>query len=141
MKTPCRLAVNGKRQLEIVLTLFTRQVKGKSGCSSPGYKCIKLVYKRCSFLFPRLRTRFQSRGKNLSGGEQQMLACSRGLVGNPDLLLLDEPSEGLAPVLVRELERVIRQIRDQKLSMLLVEQNHSFAQQIRCSACTSGSPA
>lgn len=77
--------------------------------------------------FPRLHARFQSRGRNLSGGEQQMLACGRGLVGNPDLLLLDEPTEGLAPVLVHDLERVIRQIRDQKLSMLLVEQNHSFA--------------
>jgi len=78
-------------------------------------------------LFPSLRARFQSRSKNLSGGEQQMLACSRALVGNPDLLLLDEPSEGLAPVLIRELERVIQEIRDQELSMLLVEQNHSFA--------------
>lgn len=78
-------------------------------------------------LFPSLRARFQSRGKNLSGGEQQMLACSRALVGNPDLLLLDEPSEGLAPVLIRELERVIKEIRGQELSMLLVEQNHSFA--------------
>ena len=78
-------------------------------------------------LFPSLRARFQSRGKNLSGGEQQMLACSRALVGNPDLLLLDEPSEGLAPVLIRELERAIQEIKDQELSMLLVEQNHSFA--------------
>ncbi len=78
-------------------------------------------------LFPNLRARFQSRGKNLSGGEQQMLACSRALVGNPDLLLLDEPSEGLAPILIRELERVIKEIRDQELSMLLVEQNHAFA--------------
>lgn len=78
-------------------------------------------------LFPSLRARFQSRGKNLSGGEQQMLACSRALVGNPDLLLMDEPSEGLAPLLIRELKRVIKEIKAQELSMLLVEQNTSFA--------------
>ena len=79
------------------------------------------------FLLFHVRARFGSRGKNLSGGEQQMLACGRGLVGNPDLLLLDEPTEGLAPVLVRDLEGVIREIKDRGLSMLLVEQNHSFA--------------
>ena len=55
-------------------------------------------------LFPNLRARFRSRGRNLSGGEQQMLACGRALVGNPTLLMLDEPSEGLAPLLVREVE-------------------------------------
>jgi branched-chain amino acid transport system ATP-binding protein len=78
-------------------------------------------------LFPNLRARFGSRGRNLSGGEQQMLACGRALMGNPELLMLDEPSEGLAPLLVRELERAIQEIRAQQLSMLLVEQNHSFA--------------
>jgi branched-chain amino acid transport system ATP-binding protein len=78
-------------------------------------------------LFPNLRARFHSRGRHLSGGEQQMLACGRALVGNPDLLMLDEPSEGLAPLMVRELGRIIREIKDQGLSMLLVEQNPSFA--------------
>ncbi len=78
-------------------------------------------------LFPNLRARFRSRGKNLSGGEQQMLACGRALVGNPALLMLDEPSEGLAPLLVRELEGVIKKIKAEGLSILLVEQNFSFA--------------
>lgn len=79
-------------------------------------------------VFPRLRERFHARGRNLSGGEQQMLACGRALVGNPDLLMMDEPSEGLAPVLILELERAIKErIRAQELSMLLVEQNTSFA--------------
>ena len=78
-------------------------------------------------LFPNLRARFRSRGKNLSGGEQQMLACGRALVGNPALLMLDEPSEGLAPLLVRELEGVVKKIKAQGLSILLVEQNFSFA--------------
>jgi len=78
-------------------------------------------------LFPNLRARFRSRGRNLSGGEQQMLACGRALVGNPTLLMLDEPSEGLAPLLVREVEGVIRKIKAEGLSILLVEQNFSFA--------------
>jgi branched-chain amino acid transport system ATP-binding protein len=78
-------------------------------------------------LFPNLRARYRSRGKNLSGGEQQMLACGRALVGNPSLLMLDEPSEGLAPLLVREVEGVIKKIKAEGLSILLVEQNFSFA--------------
>jgi branched-chain amino acid transport system ATP-binding protein len=56
-----------------------------------------------------------------------MLACGRALVGNPDLLLMDEPSEGLAPLLVREVGRIIMEIKAQELSMLLVEQDSSFA--------------
>ena len=56
-----------------------------------------------------------------------MLACGRALVGNPDLLLMDEPSEGLAPLLVREVGRIITEIKAQELSMLLVEQDSSFA--------------
>jgi branched-chain amino acid transport system ATP-binding protein len=78
-------------------------------------------------VFPRLRQRSTARAKNLSGGEQQMLACGRALVGNPDLLLMDEPSEGLAPLLVREVGRIITEIKGQELSMLLVEQDSSFA--------------
>jgi branched-chain amino acid transport system ATP-binding protein len=78
-------------------------------------------------IFPRLRDRSAARGRNLSGGEQQMLACGRALVGNPDLLMMDEPSEGLAPLLVREVERIIQDIKAQGLSMLLVEQDSSFA--------------
>ncbi len=56
-----------------------------------------------------------------------MLACGRALVGNPDLLMMDEPSEGLAPLLIREIERIIREIKAQDLSILLVEQDSSFA--------------
>jgi branched-chain amino acid transport system ATP-binding protein len=78
-------------------------------------------------VFPRLGQRSTARAKNLSGGEQQMLACGRALVGNPDLLLMDEPSEGLAPLLVREVGRIITEIKGQELSMLLVEQDSSFA--------------
>ena len=78
-------------------------------------------------MFPNLRERSHSRGRTLSGGEQQMLACGRALVGNPDLMMMDEPSEGLAPLLIRELERIIHEMKAQELSLLLVEQDSSFA--------------
>ncbi len=81
-------------------------------------------------LFPRLRERLRHRGNKLSGGEQQMLACGRALVGNPEVLLMDEPSEGLAPLLVRELGRIIRRLRDGGTSVLIVEQNLAFALRI-----------
>jgi branched-chain amino acid transport system ATP-binding protein len=78
-------------------------------------------------LFPRLEERLLQPGRALSGGEQQMLASARALIGNPAFLLLDEPTEGLAPLLVRELGRIIKQLKEEGLSMLLVEQNLPFA--------------
>ena len=78
-------------------------------------------------LFPRLRERLRNRGNKLSGGEQQMLACGRALVGNPDILLMDEPSEGLAPLLVRELGRILGRLKAGGASILIVEQNLAFA--------------
>jgi branched-chain amino acid transport system ATP-binding protein len=78
-------------------------------------------------LFPHLRGRLHHRGGKLSGGEQAMVACGRALVGNPDILLMDEPSEGLAPLLVRELGRVLAELKREGTSILLVEQNLAFA--------------
>jgi branched-chain amino acid transport system ATP-binding protein len=78
-------------------------------------------------LFPRLRERAGQLGGTLSGGEQSMLALGRALVTNGRLLLLDEPSEGLAPIVVREIGQVIRRLKDQHLSILLVEQNYHLA--------------
>jgi branched-chain amino acid transport system ATP-binding protein len=78
-------------------------------------------------LFPRLRERGENRAGKLSGGEQQMLAIARALMTNPDLLLMDEPTEGLAPLLVREVGRVIRDLKSRGLSILLVEQNLPLA--------------
>jgi branched-chain amino acid transport system ATP-binding protein len=78
-------------------------------------------------LFPRLRERAVNRANKLSGGEQQMLAIGRALMTNPELLLMDEPTEGLAPLLVREVGRSIGELRREGLSILLVEQNLSLA--------------
>jgi branched-chain amino acid transport system ATP-binding protein len=78
-------------------------------------------------LFPRLRDRAGNRANKLSGGEQQMLAIGRALMSNPDLLLMDEPTEGLAPLLVREVGRVITELKRSGLSILLVEQNLALA--------------
>ena len=78
-------------------------------------------------VFPRLAERGQHRGNELSGGEQQMLAIARALVANPVLLIMDEPTEGLAPVLVAEVAGVIRRLKGEGTSILLVEQNAAFA--------------
>ena len=78
-------------------------------------------------LFPRLAERSHHRGNELSGGEQQMLAIARALVANPLFLLMDEPTEGLAPALVAEVGSLIRRLKDEGMSILLVEQNAAFA--------------
>ncbi len=78
-------------------------------------------------LFPILKERANLRGTLLSGGEQQMLTICRALMTNPDLLLLDEPSEGLAPIVVKEVSHVISQLKESGFSMLLVEQNLAMA--------------
>jgi branched-chain amino acid transport system ATP-binding protein len=78
-------------------------------------------------LFPRLRERQTQAGGTLSGGEQQMLAIGRALLTNGRLLLLDEPSEGLAPLIVREIGRTVERLKGQGLSILLVEQNYHLA--------------
>ncbi len=81
-------------------------------------------------LFPRLGERRMNRGRQLSGGEQEMLAIARALLLNPKLLMLDEPSQGLAPLVVREVFRIIAEMRREGISVLLVEQNARMSLEI-----------
>jgi len=81
-------------------------------------------------LFPRLEERRRQRAKTLSGGEQQMLAIARGLMTNPDCLIMDEPSEGLAPIVIQTVWQAVSKLKQQGLSILLVEQNAALALQL-----------
>jgi len=77
--------------------------------------------------FPKLKEIQERKGEVLSGGEQQMLTIARTLMGNPDLVLLDEPTEGLAPIMVMEVMKIIRELKDKGETILLVEQNSTLA--------------
>jgi branched-chain amino acid transport system ATP-binding protein len=81
-------------------------------------------------LFPRLAERRGQRSRTLSGGEQQMLAIARGLMTNPDCLIMDEPSEGLAPIIIQAVWQIIARLKREGLSILLVEQNAALALQL-----------
>ena len=85
-------------------------------------------------LFPRLRERSWQAGGTLSGGEQQMLAVGRALMARPKLIMMDEPSLGLAPLVVRDIFEIIRQINHQGVSILLIEQNANMALKVADSA-------
>jgi len=86
-------------------------------------------------LFPALAERATNKGAQLSGGEQQMLAVARALATDPQVMLLDEPSQGLAPLVVRELARVIARLREEGVTVLLVEQNLKFAESVADQVC------
>ncbi len=90
-------------------------------------KANKWTFERVYDLFPRLKQLSKRRGGTLSGGEQQMLTICRTLMGNPGLLLLDEPSEGLAPIIVQDLGKFIDMVKQEGMTVLLSEQNVKFA--------------
>jgi branched-chain amino acid transport system ATP-binding protein len=115
-----RLVPQGRRifgSLSVRENLEVAQRAGRNG----GW-----TVQRIMELFPRLRERQRQTGTKLSGGEQQMLACGRGLVGNPALLVLDEPTEGLAPLIVGQVEALIRQLKAAGTTILLAEQRFGF---------------
>ena len=114
------LVPQGRRVFPSLTVLENLAVAGK-GNGGPW------TMERVLELFPRLGERGAHRAGKLSGGEQQMLAIARALMTNPELLLMDEPTEGLAPLLVREVDAVIESLKSQGLSILLVEQNLALA--------------
>lgn len=107
-------------------TLTTKEnllIAERNGTDGKKEWTIERIYE----LFPRLKERENFKGGRLSGGEQQMLTVARGLMQNPDLLLLDEITEGLAPIVVEELGSVINELRKNDVTILLAEQNVNFA--------------
>jgi branched-chain amino acid transport system ATP-binding protein len=93
----------------------------------PGSRAPQWNEERVFALFPRLSERQSNLGHELSGGEQQMLAIARALIANPALLIMDEPTEGLAPAVVEQVAGLIRRLREEGTSVLLIEQNAAFA--------------
>ena len=114
--------VPGDRQIFADLTVWENLDLGRKKGSGQEEWSFARVFE----LFPALEMYQKRKGGNLSGGEQQMLAVARTLMGNPELVLMDEPSEGLAPLIVRSLMEAVRTLRDQGISILLAEQNFGF---------------
>ena len=128
-KQPFQIAQRGLglipqgRRIFPSLTIEENLTLAARGTASSGAWTLERLYD----LFPNLKDRRRNRGGQLSGGEQQMLAVGRALLTNPRLLLMDEPSEGLAPVIVERIGEIIADLRRSGLSIFLVEQNYGLA--------------
>jgi len=117
------LCPEGRRVFTRMSVAENLDMGGYTRTDAENAETIKVVYER----FPRLRERVGQSAGTMSGGEQQMLAMGRALMSKPDLLMLDEPSMGLAPILVQEIFDIIKELNRQGTTILLVEQNASMA--------------
>ena len=115
------------RKIFPALSVYENLIVGTLGNSSLKKDRIQELIEIQYTLFPRLKERSTQAGGSLSGGEQQMLAISRGLMMDPDIVMLDEPSLGLAPIIVEDIFELILKIRDMGKTILLIEQNASMA--------------
>ena len=118
------LVPQGRQVFPSLTTLENLQIAVRD---RPGSDGSRWTIERFLDAFPNVKERLQQGAGKLSGGEQQLLAIGRALVGNPRLLLMDEPSEGLAPLIVKEISGLIRQLASEGMAILLVEQNFGFA--------------
>ncbi len=109
------------------LTVYENLIAGTIGNISCNKSRINELVEECFSLFPILRERKNQAGGSLSGGEQQMLAIARGLMLDPELIMLDEPSLGLAPIIIEDIFELIMKIRDSGKTVLLIEQNAAIA--------------
>ena len=109
------------------LTVYENLITGTMGKPGMPKQRVNELLEQVYELFPRLKDRVWQGGGTLSGGEQQMLAIARGLMMDPDILMLDEPSLGLAPILVEEIFELLEKIHSQGKTILLIEQNASMA--------------
>ena len=115
------------RKIFPALTVYENLIAGSLGNPKLSKSRIQELLEEQYQLFPRLKERLTQAGGSLSGGEQQMLAISRGLMMDPDIVMLDEPSLGLAPIIVEGIFDLILKIRDMGKTILLIEQNASMA--------------
>jgi branched-chain amino acid transport system ATP-binding protein len=109
------------------LTVYENLIAGTFGRPGMSKDRVQELMEQSFTLFPRLKERTKQAGGSLSGGEQQMLAIARGLMMDPSLIMLDEPSLGLAPIIVEEIFELILRIRETGTTVLLIEQNASMA--------------